>query len=113
MAPARRDARPTEITPFGTRGPLSLIEEALGEFAQPAAHVAPADLYEANEAPILEMAAPGLTPEDLEVSLEGDKLTVRGQVRPVGVGGEAKTRPATSRRSPTTPSCAPSPCPWR
>jgi len=26
----------------------------------------------------------GLTPEDLEVSLDGDKLTVRGQVRPVG-----------------------------
>jgi HSP20 family protein len=97
MALVRRDARPTEITPFRTWGPLSLFEEAnrlfeevLGEFGRPVTtYVAPADLYETDEALILEMAAPGLTPEDLEVSLEGNKLTVRGQVKPVE---EAKAR---------------------
>ena len=45
--------------------------------------MAPADLYETDEALILEMAVPGMTPEDLEVSLEGNKLTIRGQVKPV------------------------------
>ncbi|GAB5603063.1 Hsp20/alpha crystallin family protein [Thermus sp. FJN-A] len=92
MALVRRDARPAEITPFRTWGPFSLLEEAnrlfeevLGDFARPAAvaYVAPADLYETDEALILEMAVPGLAPEDLEVSLEGNKLTVRGQVKPV------------------------------
>ncbi len=51
-----------------------------------------ADLYETNEALILGVATPGLPPEDLEVSLGGDKLTVWGQAKPVGVGVEAKTR---------------------
>ncbi|TBH21144.1 Hsp20/alpha crystallin family protein [Thermus thermamylovorans] len=91
MALVRREARPTEITPFRTWGPFSLLEEAnrlfeevLGDFARPtAAYVAPADLYETDEALILEMAVPGLSPEDLEVSLEGNRLTVRGQVKPV------------------------------
>jgi HSP20 family protein len=91
MALVRRDMRPTELTPFRTWGPLSLLEEAnrlfeevLGDFGRPAvAYVAPADLYETDEALILEMAVPGLAPEDLEVSLEGTKLTVRGQVKPV------------------------------
>ncbi|MGC8877368.1 Hsp20/alpha crystallin family protein [Thermus sp.] len=91
MALVRRDARATEITPFRTWGPLSLLEEAnrlfeevMGDFARPlaTAYVAPADLYETDEALVLEMAIPGLAPEDLEVSLEGTKLTVRGQVKP-------------------------------
>jgi len=90
MALVRRDVRPAEITPFRTWGPFSLLEEAnrlfeevLGDFARPVAtYVAPADLYETDEALVLEMAVPGLAPEDLEVSLEGGKLTVRGQVKP-------------------------------
>ncbi|KGQ21171.2 Hsp20/alpha crystallin family protein [Thermus filiformis] len=89
MALVRRDARATEITPFRTWGPLSLFEdfnrlfeETLGEFVRPSVLVAPADLYETDEALILEMAVAGLAPEDLEVSIEGTKLTVRGQVKP-------------------------------
>ncbi len=95
MALVRRDARPMEITPFRTWGPLSLLEEAnrlfeevLGDFARPVAtYVAPADLYETDEALVLEMAVPGLAPEDLEVSLEGSKLTIRGQVKPAAETG--------------------------
>lgn len=89
MALVRKDARAAEIAPFRTWGPLSLLEdfnrlfeETLGEFARPSALVSPADLYETDEALILEMAVAGLAPEDLEVSLEGNKLTVRGQVKP-------------------------------
>jgi len=38
----------------------------------------PADLYETGEAVVLEMAVPGLTSENLDISLEGRHLTVRG-----------------------------------
>lgn len=100
MALVRKEARPMEITPFRTWGPLSLLEEAnrlfeevLGDFGRPVAtYVAPADLYETDEALVLEMAVPGLAPEDLEVSLEGNRLTVRGQVKPAEEKGEAKVR---------------------
>ncbi len=90
MALVRRE-RPMGITPFRTWSPFSLLdevnrlfEEAFGESFRATApvYVAPADLYETDEALVLEMAVPGLSPEDLEVSLEGNKLTVRGQVRP-------------------------------
>ena len=90
----RRQIRPaTEITPFGSWAPLSLLEEmdrlvsqAMGELARPArtaTYVAPVDLYETDEALVLEMWAPGLSPEDIEVSLEGSKLTIRGEVKPL------------------------------
>ncbi len=90
----KRELRPsTEITPFRTWGPLSLIEdmdrlfaEAFSELARPgrvATYVAPVDLYETDEALVLEMWVPGINPEDIEISLEGNKLTVRGEVKPV------------------------------
>ncbi|MGQ9753217.1 MAG: Hsp20/alpha crystallin family protein, partial [Thermaceae bacterium] len=66
-----------------------LFEETLGEFSWPYDSVAPADLYETDEALVLEMAAPGLAPEELEVSLEGNKLTIRGQVK-LGEGGQVR-----------------------
>ncbi len=88
MALVRRNA--SELTPFRTWRPFELVEEvsrlldeAFGEVTGPRIPaVAPADLYETDEALILEMAVPGLTPEDLEVSLEGNRLTVRGQAKP-------------------------------
>lgn len=91
MTLVRRDARPMELTPFRTWSPFTLVdevnrlfEEAFSDLVRPAAaYVAPADLYETDEALILEMAVPGMNPEDLEVSLEGNKLTIRGQVKPV------------------------------
>ncbi len=81
---------PAENTPFRAWGPPFLLEEVLGEVGRPTtAYVALADLYETDEALILEMTAPGLTLEDLEVSLYGNKLTVRDQAKPVDVDGEA------------------------
>ncbi len=90
----KREVRPTaEITPFRTWGPLSLFDEmdrlmneAFSDLVRPArvaTFVAPVDLYETDDALELEMMVPGLNPEDLEISLEGNKLTVRGAVKPV------------------------------
>ncbi len=91
---ARREIRPgAEITPFRTWGPMSLMEEmdrlfseAFGDLTRPArisTAVAPADLYETDEALVLEMWVPGLGADEIDISLEGNKLTIRGEVKPV------------------------------
>ncbi len=38
----------------------------------------PVDLYEDGDNVVLEMAVPGLRPEQLDISLEGRQLTIRG-----------------------------------
>ena len=38
----------------------------------------PVDLYETGDAVVLEMAVPGLKADDLDISLEGRELTIRG-----------------------------------
>jgi len=94
MALIKREIRPAgELTPFRTWGPLNLFdefnrlfEETLGETvraAAPAATVAPVDLYETDEALVLEMAVPGLSADEIDISLEGNKLTIRGEHKPV------------------------------
>jgi len=40
----------------------------------------PIDLYETEDEVILEMATPGLKPEDLEIGVEGKQLTIRGKI---------------------------------
>ncbi|ADD27237.1 Hsp20/alpha crystallin family protein [Meiothermus ruber] len=42
------------------------------------AGVYPYDLYETGDSLVLEMAVPGLRKDDLEVRLEGNRLTIRG-----------------------------------
>ncbi|WP_293169582.1 Hsp20/alpha crystallin family protein [Oceanithermus sp.] len=94
MALVKRELRPTtELTPFRSWGPMSLFdefnrlfEETLGDLGRgmtPSTYVAPVDLYETDEALVLEMAVPGLSPEEIDISLEGNKLTVRGEHKPV------------------------------
>ncbi len=39
----------------------------------------PLDLYETDDAVVLEMAVPGVAPEDLDLSLEGRQVTIRGR----------------------------------
>lgn len=58
-----------------------------GEFAS--AYAYPFDLYETDEALVLEMSVPGLRAEDLEISIEGRQLTVRGAV-PEGQDAEER-----------------------
>ena len=40
----------------------------------------PMDLYETDDALMLEMPVPGMNPEDLDLSLEGRHLTIRGTI---------------------------------
>ncbi len=40
----------------------------------------PVDLYETGEHVVLEMAVPGVKAEDLDVSIEGRQLTIRGRL---------------------------------
>ncbi len=39
----------------------------------------PADLYETDDAIVLEMAVPGLTADQLDISIEGRQLTIRAK----------------------------------
>jgi len=94
MAMIKRGTLPTgEIAPVRNWGPLGILDEfnrlfegALGDFGRPgvpAAQIAPVDLYETDEALVLEMAVPGLSADDIDISLEGNKLTIRGEHKPV------------------------------
>jgi HSP20 family protein len=40
----------------------------------------PIDLYETDEDVIVKAAAPGMKPEDLEISITGDRLNIRGEL---------------------------------
>ncbi len=40
----------------------------------------PIDLYETDEDIIVKAAAPGMKPEDLEISITGDRLNIRGEL---------------------------------
>ncbi|MER3479723.1 MAG: heat-shock protein Hsp20 [Meiothermus sp.] len=42
----------------------------------------PVDLYETGEEVVLEMAVPGISKDDLDISLEGRQLTIRGNFNP-------------------------------
>lgn len=43
-----------------------------------AAQASPFDLYETDDALVLEMAVPGVSADDLDVSIEGRQLSIRG-----------------------------------
>src|SRR5690606_27439162 len=41
----------------------------------------PIDLYETDDAVVLQMAVPGVRTEDLDISIEGRQVTIRGALR--------------------------------
>lgn len=43
-------------------------------------HAYPFDLYETDDAIVLEMAVPGVDPDDLDLSIEGRQLSIRATV---------------------------------
>ncbi len=49
---------------------------------QPAAWQLPVDAYATEDAIVIVADVPGLKPEDLDVTLEGDTLTIRGEIKP-------------------------------
>ena len=50
--------------------------------SQPAAWQLPVDAYTTEDAIVLVADVPGLKPEDLDMTLEGDTLTIRGEIKP-------------------------------
>jgi HSP20 family protein len=45
------------------------------------AMLAPVDVYETNDNVVLKAAVPGLKPEDLDISITGDVLTIKGEYK--------------------------------
>ncbi len=42
----------------------------------------PLDVYSTSEEIVIQASVPGLDPQDVHITLEGDKLIIRGEVRP-------------------------------
>ena len=57
-----------------------LFEELAGPFHQrgQGGHGYPADLYETGEELVLELAVPGIAADDLDISIEGRQVSIRG-----------------------------------
>ncbi|MDT7943565.1 MAG: Hsp20/alpha crystallin family protein [Dehalococcoidia bacterium] len=56
---------------MGRREPV-VVEEAM---------TFPVDMYETDEALVVKAALPGLRPEDVEISVQGDLLTIKGELK--------------------------------
>ncbi|HXG42795.1 MAG TPA: Hsp20/alpha crystallin family protein [Dehalococcoidia bacterium] len=57
---------------MGRREPGAAVEEV---------YTFPVDVYETDDALVVRAALPGLRPEDVDISLQGDQLTIRGEYR--------------------------------
>ena len=82
-----QNVRPVPAQGWDLASPPSLLKEFDQLFEQLAAPLLstpsyaqgyPLDLYETGETVVLEMAVPGVQPQDLDVSIEGRKLTISG-----------------------------------
>lgn len=88
--------RPIGSWDLATARPLSSLfndfDQLFNELATPPysrsqwAQGYPADLYETGEEIVLEMAVPGINVDDLDISIEGRQLTIRGALP--NMGGE-------------------------
>lgn len=75
--------------PFGRVEPLSdamdrLFEDSLAPIRRRAGVLgvdAAMDVYETDDAVVVKVSAPGVKPEDVQVSVVGDTLTVRGEFK--------------------------------
>jgi HSP20 family protein len=61
-----------------------MMDESLHTRTQPnSAWLLPVDAYVTQDAIVLQTDVPGLKPEELQVTLEGDTVTIRGEVKVV------------------------------
>jgi HSP20 family protein len=79
-----RNARTLPIRRFAL-DPFEGFDRMLGEFAAPFPGRGewlgyPIDLYETDAELVLEMAVPGVKTEDLDISIEGRQVSVRGRL---------------------------------
>ncbi len=58
-----------------------LFEDNLRGARPATAHALPVDIYETDQAYILSTALPGVSPEEINVSLNDDVLTISGEVK--------------------------------
>ena len=49
---------------------------------QPSGLGTPVDVYETDESIVLKAAVPGINPDDIDVSITGDVLTIKGEFKP-------------------------------
>jgi HSP20 family protein len=61
--------------------------------APPSGWTPPADVYETGEGFVVLMDLPGLSPDDVDIQVDGDRIVVRGERRP-----SDKTRPESFHR---------------
>ena len=59
----------------------SLVRPGVGWPARAGAEVLAVDVYETDDAVVVKTAVPGISPEDLDVSVTGDVLTIRGETK--------------------------------
>ena len=79
-----RNARTLPVRRYAL-DPFEEFDRMLGEFASPFQGRSeylgyPIDLYETDSDLVLEMAVPGITGEDLDISIEGRQLSIRGHL---------------------------------
>lgn len=60
----------------------SLLSEIASPFYSQSqwSHSYPVDMYETSDAIVLEMAVPGIKVDDLDISIEGRQLSIKGQL---------------------------------
>lgn len=59
----------------------SLVRPGVGWPARAGAEVLAVDVYETDDSVVVKTAVPGISPEDLDVSVTGDVLTIRGETK--------------------------------
>lgn len=75
---------------------FSEFDRLWGEMTAPFSRVAswanayPVDLYETGDSVVLEMAVPGIRKDDLDISIEGNQLTIRGNYPEVPEGEDRR-----------------------
>jgi HSP20 family protein len=89
--------RPWSQEPLGgfeaLRREMDDLFERFGAFSPAVARAFPAvNLYENDDAFLLTAELPGIAPEELEVSLEGSTVTLRGERKPLAAEGASVHR---------------------
>lgn len=101
MALVRMHTRPTRMFDL-MNSPVRDFDRLFSEFAGPlgARTDYAADLYETDDKLVLEMAVPGLTADDLEISVEDGQLIVKGNALGTNQEGDAEVEgePREARR---------------
>lgn len=59
----------------------SFVRPQGGELAHRTGGTLALDIYETDEAVVVKTAAPGVDPDDIDISITGDTLTIKGETR--------------------------------